>query len=88
MTEKYPYLLDNDRYYLMGRAEADGLPVVLQCSKGPPVHYCVQYAGNGHYFDTLAEAMLYMHDRWGFDIIGKPRAVWVDDGKTRPIWEK
>ena len=86
MAEKCPYLLDNDRYMTMGQFEADGLPVVLQCSKAGPLHYCVQYAGNGKYFDTLAEAMLYMHDRWGQDIIGKPRTVW-EPGPTRPVGE-
>lgn len=86
MDKGTPYILDNDRYYLMGRVEAKGLPVVLQCSNGLPVHYCIQYAGNGHYFDTLAEALLYMNKRWGFSIVGKPQAVWVDDGKNPPIW--
>lgn len=86
MSSSIPYLLDYDRYYVMGRAEVNGLPVILQCSKGCPVHYCVQYAGNGTYFDTLAEAMLYMHNRWGFDIVGKPRAAWTE-GPQRPLGE-
>lgn len=86
MAEKCPYLLDNDRYMTMGQFEADGLPVILQVSKAGPLHYCVQYAGNGKYFDTLAEAMLYTHDRWGQDIIGKTRAVW-EPGETRPVGE-
>ena len=77
MNENSPYLLDNDRYYLMGRAKAGGLPVILQCSRTEPVHYCVQYAGNGKYFDTLDDALTYIRERWGFNVKRRPRAVWT-----------
>lgn len=86
MTEKCPYLLDESLYMKMGQFEAGGLPVILLCSKSNPAHYCVQYAGNGKYFDTMREAMLYMHKRWGRDIIGKPRTAW-EPGPARPIGE-
>lgn len=86
MSIKPAYKLNTDDYFIMGQREAAGLPVILQCSRGRPVHYCIQYAGSGKYFDTLAEAMLYMHKRWGFDIIGKTPEVWKE-GPTRPIGE-
>ena len=86
MNSKPAYKLDTDKYFIIGQREAAGLPVILQCSREPPTHYCVQYAGNGAYFDTKAEAMLYMHDRWGQDIIGKPRTVW-EPVKPRPVGE-
>lgn len=85
MDRENPYLLDNDNYMIMGRLERPGKPpVIVQVSKASPAHYCVEYAGNGKYFDTLAEAMLYMHKRWGFDIIGKTPAAWKP-GPTRPV---
>lgn len=27
--------------------------------------WCVQYGGNGHYFETVDEALDYMRERWG-----------------------
>lgn len=87
MDRETPYLLDNARYQIIGRVERPNRPpVIVQASRDKPAHYCVQYAGTGAYFDTLAEAMLYMHKRWGFDMIGKTPAVWKP-GPTRPVGE-
>ena len=33
-----------------------GFPVRLQRLKDDPCLYCIQYAGNGHYFKTADEA--------------------------------
>lgn len=75
-----------ESYSTMGRREAAGQPVILQFSQGRPVKYRIAYAGSMAYFDALADAMLYMHEKWGFDIIGKTPEAWKD-GPKRPIGE-
>ena len=40
-----------------------GKPVVLQTLEDDPMRYCIQYAGNGHYFPCEATAIAYAHGR-------------------------
>ena len=84
MAARCSFSLGKVTYTAIGQFEADGLPVVLYATNNSPEHYCVKYDGSGKYFRMMREALLYMHEKWGQDIIGKPREVW-QTGKTRPI---
>lgn len=40
-------------------------PVILQRLENDPyANYCIQYAGNGHYYKTQDEALEYVRKRW------------------------
>lgn len=72
-----------EEYAVIGRRDVDGQQVVLKCSRQRPGRYLLQYANTVDYFKSLADAMLYMHSKWGLDIIGKTPAAW-QDGPKRP----
>lgn len=57
--------LDHKRYEIIGSAKVRGSWIVIQRSKPPEkMHYCVQYAGSGHYFSTMEELNQYTQKRW------------------------
>lgn len=62
---KAAHLLDNVRYKIIGAVKQGRSWIILQTSVPPaPQHYCLQYAGNGHYFDTLEDLNRYTVRRW------------------------
>lgn len=66
LREQFGCMLDTQRYRVMQAKRYKGLYVVLQESTQPDKqHYCVQYAGNGHYFESVKEMNLYIAGRWG-----------------------
>ena len=59
------HLLDNERYRILDAVPQGRSWVIVQAYKPPAKqHYCLQYAGNGHYFDTLDELNKYAWQRW------------------------
>ena len=65
-------------YITMGRLQLKNTPIVtVQASRTIPAFYRVTYENNSRKFDTLADAMLFLHDQFGCDIIGHSREVWT-----------
>ena len=65
-------------YITMGKLNLkNSPPVTVQASRTIPAHYVVVYENNSRKFDTLADAMLFLHDQWGCDIIGMSREIWT-----------
>lgn len=65
-------------YITMGKLNLKNSPLVtVQASRTIPAHYRVIYENRSRLFDTLADAMLFLHDQWGCDFIGKPREIWT-----------
>lgn len=76
-------------YMTMGRLHLKNTPLVtVQASKTRPAHYRVIYENNSRKFETLADAMLFLHDHWGCDIIGKPREIWTYTWYLNTNWKK
>lgn len=50
---------------ILGKVQSNGRPVVVFYCEAAPDGYCysVQYAGNGHYFKSKAEAIAYIKSR-------------------------
>lgn len=46
-----------------GVIQKNGLPVVLFYKAGDAMEWSVQYAGNGHYFETREDALDYIRSR-------------------------
>lgn len=62
---KKTHLLDNVRYKIIGAVRQGRSWIIIQASTPPaPQHYCLQYAGNGRYFDTLEDLNKYTRRRW------------------------
>ena len=78
--------LDFLRYRIIGiedrRTGGKWMPVVLMASISTPTHYCIEYGGNGHYYDTVDGCAEWY--KWRF---GRPMPVdmmegVIDDGKA------
>lgn len=62
---KATHMLDNDRYKIIGAVNQGCSWIIVQQAQPPAKpHYCLQYAGNGHYFSTLDELNQYSRKRW------------------------
>lgn len=57
--------LDHDRYEIIAASQHRSSWIIIQRALPPEKeHYCVQYAGNGHYFSTMEELNEYTKKRW------------------------
>lgn len=56
---------DHVHYMIIGAYRQGRSWIIIQEAKPPaPQHYCLQYAGTGHYFETLDKLNEYTRRRW------------------------
>ena len=57
--------LNYDRYEVIRiiPQNRDHAVIVMRCRDEGDHHWCLQYCGNGHYFDTAQQLMDYYHSR-------------------------
>lgn len=69
--------LDLERYAvfkIIPQDEDNAVIIMYSKDKGNP-HWCLEYLGNGHYFDTFGELAAYYASRWGDGKLVPPEAI-------------